>query len=172
MDNSGKSLLGHFVEGRPYLVVMRNGHEYNCFLDEKSEDGWITGKVARRMTVTLYDAGEGQSLSISVDPDENIKDRFKGRDVYVQEPCHVRHPWQAIRVWADDISLLEDSWRRPLTLGPDGAVDEGFLVVAFPEFAPYRREGGGFAANPNATGPVFVPVNNTVRLLPREPLKL
>ena len=49
MDNSGKSLLGHFVEGRPYLVVMRNGHEYTGFLDERGDDGWIIGKVARRM---------------------------------------------------------------------------------------------------------------------------
>jgi hypothetical protein len=150
-------LFQHFIEGRPYLIIMRNGHEYNGFLDKKHASGWITGKVAKRMMVTLYDPGEDHpGLLLSLDDEESAKKKFADKEVLVQEPCYVRHEWQSIRVWAGDISILEDSWRRPVYVDDNGNIDEEKLVITFPGFAEYRRSGGGFCTNPAGSTPPSV----------------
>ena len=142
-DDINKSICDHFETKKPYLIIMRNGHEYNAFLDLACADGWIEGKVAKRMMVTLH--GETNGLTLSLDTEEQAK--LRG-DIYVQEPCSVRHPWQSIRIWADDISILEDSWRKALDTNDDGTPNEESLVKTFPEFGAYRNSNGGFCTNP------------------------
>jgi hypothetical protein len=140
----------HFDKGMPYTIITKHGHEYNGFLDY-CDEGWFIGKVAKKKVVTLHDPGNGVSgLEVSVDNEDQAKKKFENsKDIYIQELCYVKHETQTIRVSVSEIFILEDAWRKPVTIKPDGKVDEELLVKNFPEFGEYRMVGGGFCTNPS-----------------------
>lgn len=160
INENSNAIKDHFEPGMPYTIITKNGHEYNGFLEKSYADGWIIGKVARKMVVTLHDPGKGISgLEVSVDHEDQAKKKFENsKDVYIQELCYVKHETQVIRVCASDIFILEDAWRKPVTIKPDGKIDEYLLVKNFPEFGGYRMAGGGFCTNPSA---------NSMRMIPK-----
>lgn len=170
-----KGLFNYAEGNRAYLAIMKNGREYNIYADKFTGDGWILGRVAVSLTLTLFEPFERASgLTLALDRDDTVKEKYKDKNVYFQEPCVVRHSSQCLRVQAGEIAILEDSWRGFVDVkgGWDPRVepklDEEQLCKAFPDLARYRRAGGGFSTNPHVD--VLPPIRPARKELPQASL--
>ena len=149
--------LFNYADGnRAYLAIMKNGREYSIFAEKFTGDGWILGKVAVNLALILFEPFERASgLTLALDREDVVKEKYKDKNVYFQEPCVVRHSSQCLRAQVCEIAILEDSWRGFVDIkgGWDPRVepklDEDQLCRAFPDLARYRRAGGGFSTNPH-----------------------
>jgi hypothetical protein len=145
-----QGLIANAPLNAPYVLVMKNCREHSIYLEDITDDGWLIGKVAIGMTMTLSDPGDS-SLGLSLDRDQEVDGKLGEKECLVRQKCVVRSPAQKVYISVSEISVIEDSSRPLVLLNDDGTLNEDLAVKAVPEIGKYRLPEGGFVANPYAS---------------------